>query len=112
MSSSVSVVNFLYEAERRFSTDLPISQLNLFARIPRTGSISVSELRNKTTLTSAGVSRSLAVLSGFKVSNRTVMDKFIEVFNDEKDRRFKQVKLTEKGRMLSDQLFSVLNTSA
>ena len=67
----MSVADVMFEAEKMLSSDLPVSQLNLFLRIPDNGTIAVTMLKKFSTLTGAGVSRSLAILAGFHVRNRT-----------------------------------------
>lgn len=102
------VARLLYEAEKLLNSDIPISQLNLILRIPPTGAIPVTELRKTSTITSAGVSRSLSILAGYQVKNRNKLPKYIEIILDETDRRFKLVRLTEKGRELQNKLKAAL----
>ena len=98
------IADVLFEAEKLLTSDLPVSQLNLFLRIPDNGTIPVTMLKQFSTLTGAGVSRSLAILAGFHVRNRTKFPRYIEILLDESDRRYKLVRLTEKGRDLKQKL--------
>ena len=99
-NKTVNVADVLFEAEKLLTSDLPVSQLNLFLRIPDNGTVPVTMLKKFSTLTGAGVSRSLAILAGFHVRNRSKFPRYIEILLDESDRRYKLVRLTEKGRDL------------
>ena len=94
------VVNVLIETEKVFGTDVPVSMVNILLMIPITGSVSVTKIRSLSTLTEAGVSRVLSTLNAHNLENRRQVEKLIEIFIDEKDRRYRHVKLTRRGKDL------------
>lgn len=94
------VVNVLIETEKVFGTDVPVSMIGILLMIPITGSISVTKIRKLSTLTEAGVSRVLSTLNAHNLEHRRQVEKLIEIYIDEKDRRYRNVKLTRRGKDL------------
>jgi len=94
------VVNVLIETEKVFGTDVPVSMIGILLMIPLKGSTSVRKIRTLSTLTEAGVSRVLSTLNAHNLEHRRQVEKLIEIYVDEKDRRFRNVKLTRRGKDL------------
>ena len=93
-----SITNLLLEVEKEFGTDVPISTVDILLMIPLTGSVPVTKIRAMSSLTEAGVSRVLSTLNAHNVANRRVLDKLVEIFIDDVDRRYRHVKLTKRGK--------------
>ena len=94
------VTNILLEVEKEFGTDVPVSMIDILFMIPMSGSTSVKKIRSLSTLTEAGVSRVLSTLNAHNLEHRRQVEKLIEIYVDEKDRRFRNVKLTRRGKDL------------
>ena len=94
------VTNILLEVEKEFGTDVPVSMIDILFMIPISGSTSVTKIRKLSTLTEAGVSRVLSTLNAHNLEHRRQVEKLIEIYIDEKDRRFRNVKLTRRGKDL------------
>lgn len=92
------VAYVLLEAEKEFGSDTPLSTLNLLFLVPLTGSIPVQSIRRMSTMTEAGVSRVLSTLNSHNCCNRRQLEKLIEITIDDKDRRYRHVSLTKRGR--------------
>lgn len=92
------VAYVLLEAEKEFGSDTPLSTLNLLFLVPLTGSIPVQSIRRMSTMTEAGVSRVLSTLNAHNCCNRRQLEKLIEITIDDKDRRYRHVSLTKRGR--------------
>ena len=92
------VANVILEMEKEFGSDAPLSTANLLLMIPYSGSIPVQRLRQISTMTEAGVSRTLSTLNAHNCCNRRKFDKLIDIYIDDKDRRYKHVKLTRRGK--------------
>ena len=102
------VTNVLLEVEKEFGTDVPVSMIDILFMIPMTGSVSVTKIRSLSTLTEAGVSRVLSTLNAHNLDHRRQVEKLIEIFIDEKDRRYRNVKLTRRGKDLVSRFLSHL----
>ena len=89
-------------------SDCPVSLLDVLVRIPRTGEISVSELRKQAKMTGGGMSRLIAILAGIKKEGRRSMDALITLRDDPLDRRYSLIALTDEGRNFLDRLISQL----
>ena len=94
--------------EIEIGTDCPVSLLEVLFRIPRTGEVSISELRKMTPMSSGGMSRLVALLAGHKKEGRRDVPTFITLRDDPADRRYSLVSLTEEGRNFVDRLVSQL----
>ena len=94
------VMNVLLDIERKFGTDVPVSMVGMLLMIPMNKEIPVQKIRQMSTLTEAGVSRVLATLNAHNLKHRRQLDKLIEIYVDEDDRRYRNVKLTRLGRDL------------
>ena len=94
------VMNVLLDIEKRFGTDVPVSMVDILLMIPMNKEIPVQKIRQMSTLTEAGVSRVLATLNAHNLAHRRQLDKLIEIYVDDKDRRYRNVKLTRLGRDL------------
>ena len=92
------IVDVLIETEKVFGTDVPVSMIAILLMIPLSGSTSVTNIRSLSTLTEAGVSRVLSTLNAHNLDNRRQVEKLIEIYIDEKDRRYRNVKLTRRGK--------------
>ena len=92
------VAYVLLEAEKEFGSDTPLSTLNLLFLVPLRGSIPVQTIRRMSTMTEAGVSRVLSTLNAHNCCNRRKMEKLIEITIDDKDRRYRHVSLTRRGK--------------
>lgn len=99
-SKKKAVANLLLEVEREFGTDVTISMVDILFLIPFKGSIPVSKIRALSRLTEGGVSRVLSTLNAHNLENRRKLEKLIEIFIDDKDRRYRHVKLTQKGKQV------------
>lgn len=99
-SKKRSITNLLLEVEKEFGTDVPISTLDILLMVPLKGSIPVTKIRTMSTLTEAGVSRVLSTLNAHNITNRRVLDKLVEIFIDDVDRRYRHVKLTKRGKQV------------
>ena len=102
------VAYVLLEAEKEFGSDTPLSTLNLLFLVPLRGSIPVQTIRRMSTMTEAGVSRVLSTLNAHNLDNRRQVEKLIEISIDEKDRRYRNVKLTRRGKDLVTRFMSHL----
>lgn len=102
-------VQALMIVEVELGSDCPISLLNVLMRIPRTGEISISELRRQTKMTGGGLSRLVAILAGLKKAGRRSIDPFIVLRDDPLDRRYSLVSLTDDGRNFIDRVVSQLS---
>ena len=102
------VTNILLEVEKEFGTDVPVSMIDILFMIPMSGSTSVKKIRSLSTLTEAGVSRVLSTLNAHNLEHRRQVEKLIEIYVDEKDRRFRNVKLTRRGKDLVAKFMSLL----
>jgi len=91
-------INMLLEIEKMYGSDVPCSLVSVLLMIPLSGQIPVTEIRKQSTLTEAGVSRAVSTLNAHNVSNRREIDKLVEILIDDKDRRYRLLELTEKGR--------------
>jgi len=94
------VMNVLLDIEKKFGTDVPVSMVDILLMIPMNKEIPVQKIRQMSTLTEAGVSRVLATLNAHNLKHRRQLDKLIEIYVDEKDRRYRNVKLTRLGKDL------------
>lgn len=95
--------------ESELGTDCPVSLLDVLMRVPRTGEISISELRKQTKMTGGGMSRLVSILAGIKKTGRRDVPAFIQFRDDPLDRRYSLVSLTEEGRNFIDRLVSQLS---
>ena len=102
------VTNILLEVEKEFGTDVPVSMIDILFMIPMSGSTSVKKIRSLSTLTEAGVSRVLSTLNAHNLEHRRQVEKLIDIYVDEKDRRFRNVKLTRRGKDLVAKFMSHL----
>ena len=102
------VTSILLEVEKEFGTDVPVSMIDILFMIPMSGSTSVKKIRSLSTLTEAGVSRVLSTLNAHNLEHRRQLEKLIEIYVDEKDRRFRNVKLTRRGKDLVTRFMSHL----
>ena len=94
--------------EHEVGTDCPVSLLDVLFRVPRTGEISVSELRKQTKMTGGGMSRLIGILAGIKKEGRRTITPFITLRDDPVDRRYSLVALTDEGRNFTDRVVSQL----
>ena len=95
--------------EMELGSDCPISLLNILMRVPRTGEISISELRKQTKMTGGGMSRLIAILAGIKKEGRRSIKPFINLRDDPVDRRYSLISLTEDGKNFVDRVVSQLS---
>jgi DNA-binding MarR family transcriptional regulator len=94
------IVNVLVETEKVFGTDVPVSMIGILLMIPLKGSMPVTKIRKLSTLTEAGVSRVLSTLNAHNLDHRRQVEKLIEIHVDDKDRRYRNVNLTRRGKDL------------
>lgn len=95
--------------EMELGSDCPISLLNILMRVPRTGEISISELRKQTKMTGGGMSRLIAILAGIKKEGRRSIKPFINLRDDPVDRRYSLISLTDDGKNFVDRVVSQLS---
>ena len=103
----IGVVNILDKArvilsrcETTFGSDIPISFLNIFLRLKPGQHNNVTGIRKTSTLSSAGVSRALAIMGSYNTPDRkgrTLDQPLLRLLSDTKDRRYKYVELTAYG---------------
>ena len=103
------VMNVLLEIEKAWGSDVTISMVNILLMVPFNKSISVQDIRRTSTLTEGGVSRVLSTLNAHNLDHRRKLEKLIDIYLDEKDRRYRHVKLTSKGRDVVTGFMSYLN---
>jgi DNA-binding MarR family transcriptional regulator len=103
------LVQALVTIETELGTDCPVSFIEVLMRIPRTGEISISELRKMTPMSSGGMSRLIAMMAGHKKEGRRNVPTFISLRDDPADRRYSLVSLTEEGRSFVDRVVSQLS---
>ena len=101
-------MNMLLEVERMYGTDVPCSLVSVLLMIPLNSTIPVTEIRKQTTLTEGGVSRAISTLNAHNNTNRRQVDKLVEILIDDKDRRYRLLELTEKGRQFVRSILSHL----
>ena len=104
------VANVILEMEKEFGSDTPLSTADILLMIPYNGSMSVQKVRQTSTMSEAGVSRALSTLNAHNCCNRRKFEKLIEIYTDEKDRRYKHVKLTRRGRDIVGRFMSPLES--
>jgi len=104
------VMNVLLDIEKQFGTDVPVSMVSILLMVPLDDSVSVQKIRQTSSLTEAGVSRVLATLNAHNLQHRRRIEKLIEIFIDEKDRRYRHVELTRLGRDVVKKLMRHLDT--
>jgi len=104
------VMNVLLDIEKQFGTDVPVSMVSILLMVPLNTSVSVQKIRRTSSLTEAGVSRVLATLNSHNLKHRRRIEKLIEIFIDEKDRRYRHVKLTRLGRDVVEKMMKHLDT--
>ena len=104
------VANVILEMEKEFGSDTPLSTMDILLMIPYTGSLSVQKVRQTSTMSEAGVSRALSTLNAHNCCNRRKFEKLIEIYTDEKDRRYKHVKLTRRGKDIVQRFMLPLET--
>ena len=103
------VMNVLLEIEKAWGSDVTISMVNILLMVPYNKSISVQDIRRTSTLTEGGVSRVLSTLNAHNLDHRRKLEKLIDIYLDEKDRRYRHVKLTSKGKDVVSSFMSYLN---
>ena len=103
------VRNVLLEIEKAWGSDVTISMINILLMIPYNKSISVQDIRRISTLTEGGVSRVLSTLNAHNIDNRRKLDKLVDIYLDEEDRRYRHVKLTSRGKDVVLGFMSYLN---
>ena len=103
------VRNVLLEIEKAWGSDVTISMINILLMIPYNKSISVQDIRRISTLTEGGVSRVLSTLNAHNIDNRRKLEKLVDIYLDEDDRRYRHVKLTSKGKDVVLGFMSYLN---
>ena len=104
------VMNVLLDIEQQFGTDVPVSMVSILLMIPMNKPIPVQKIRKMSTLTEAGVSRVLATLNAHNLKHRRQLDKLIEIYVDDTDRRYRNVNLTSLGRDVVKKLMRHLDT--
>jgi len=90
----------LLRCETMFGSDIPVSFLNIFLSLKPGQHNNVTDIRKLSSLSSAGVSRALAIMGSYNTPDRkgrTLDQPLLRLLSDTKDRRYKYVVLTTYG---------------
>lgn len=99
----------LFNVEQELGSSLPVSFLVLLLSVPTDGAIHVTELRKRTSLSEAGTSRALSMMTQHRKDKGRIVPKFLEMYDDPEDRRYRLVELTQNGKRFVDTLLHLID---
>ena len=100
--------NAFFAVEQELGSSLPVSFLTLLMSIPMDGSATVTNLRAQSSLGESGVSRALSMMAQHRTDKGRKVPKFLTMYDDPSDRRYRLVELTDNGRRFMSSMIDKL----
>ena len=107
MLKELGKLSLALSAVRILDDSMPVQTLSVFVEIAKSEGISVSELADKCGLAGSSASRNVAALSDWHWLKKPGLG-LVQTVSDPMDMRRKTVRLTAKGKQLSEQLVGVI----
>lgn len=103
------LIKTLEIAEAELGSDIPVSTLLILLKLNTKATTPMTQITKTSGLSPAGASRTVSTLAGFSKANRREIKKpYVELRDDESDRRYKLVTLTDYGRQFVNRLTATI----